>query len=243
MLKSKNGHPRDERIFFDEEPHIYYIDGEALKQSVTGIIHSYFPHFDADKIAYFTNRKHFNNPDSKYYQMTIPDIKELWEMNRDEAAAAGTKLHKDIEDFFNGIKIINESKEYGFFTNFRNDYPDLVPYRTEWEIYDEDLKLAGSIDITFINEDGTITLGDWKRSKEIVYENRREYGSGPLKEYSNCNYIHYSLQLNVYKFILERKYGQKVKNMFLLVLHPNNENYIKIDVNDMQEKVKELFGQ
>ena len=50
---------------------------------------------------------------------------------------------------------------------FVKDHPQLKPYRTEWMIFDEDLKLAGSIDMVYENPDGTLSIYDWKRSKDI----------------------------------------------------------------------------
>ena len=48
----------------------------------------------------------------------------------------------------------------------------MTPYRTEWMIWDKDHKLAGSIDMIFENEDGTLSIYDWKRSKEIKKQNK-----------------------------------------------------------------------
>ena len=42
----------------------------------------------------------------------------------------------------------------------------------------------------------------------------------------DTNYWHYCLQLNVYKAILEEKYGKKVTELYLVCLHPNNYNKI-----------------
>ena len=41
------------------------------------------------------------------------------------------------------------------------------------------------------------------------------------------NYGHYALQLNTYKYILEKRYNKVVKELYLLCLHPNNPTYIK----------------
>ena len=38
-LEKINKHVRDERIVFDEEPHIYYVDGKSDNISVTTFIH------------------------------------------------------------------------------------------------------------------------------------------------------------------------------------------------------------
>ncbi len=55
----------------------------------------------------------------------------------------------------------------------------------------------------------------------------------------------YSLQLNIYKFILEKNYNVKIKDMYLVTLHPENnlKNFEKIKVNDMQKRVKSLLEQ
>ena len=50
-LANVNRHERDERIVFDEAPHIYYIDGSCEGYiSCTTLNHSHFEHFDADAI-------------------------------------------------------------------------------------------------------------------------------------------------------------------------------------------------
>jgi len=42
---------------------------------------------------------------------------------------------------------------------------------------------------------------------------------------------HYSLQLNVYRIILERKYGFIIKDMNLVFMHRNlSDNYVKVEV-------------
>ena len=47
-LNRLNPHLRDSRITFDESTHIYAIDGSSEKvMSVTTLIHTYFPHFNA----------------------------------------------------------------------------------------------------------------------------------------------------------------------------------------------------
>ena len=59
------------------------------------------------------------------------------------------------------------SLEWQYFIEFIKENPHLKPYRTEWIIFNEDLKLAGSIDMVYENPDGSLKIYDWKRSKEI----------------------------------------------------------------------------
>ena len=43
----------------------------------------------------------------------------------------------------------------------------MKPYRTEMMVFDEHVKIAGSIDMLFENKDKTLSIYDWKRSKKI----------------------------------------------------------------------------
>ena len=40
-----------------------------------------------------------------------------------------TKLHKDIEDYYNNLHVINDSVEFSQFLDFYNDYKDYKIYR------------------------------------------------------------------------------------------------------------------
>ena len=241
-LSKKNPHERDNHITFDEGPHIYTIDGETDFMSVTTWNHSHFEHFDADKIIDNMMRSK-KWPSSKYFGKTKKEIKEMWDKNRDEAASAGTKLHYDIECYYNKVAHINESKEYEYFMNFVKANPGLVPYRTEWMVWDKSLKFAGSIDMVFENPDGTLMIYDWKRSKEIKK-------TAPFLKFSNTeciehipdtNFWHYSLQLNTYKALLEKNYGKKVTDMYLVCLYPENKDYQLWKVPDMTNEINDLF--
>lgn len=245
-LAKKHAHPRDSHITFDEKPHIYTIKGDSDFMSVTTWNHSHFEHFDADKII----DKMMRSPrwsNSKYYGMTPEEIKQQWEDSGKQASEAGTKMHLAIERFYNKLEIDEEqrdSTEWKYFEQFRADFSHLKPYRTEWMIYDEQLKFAGSVDMLYQNEDGTLEIYDWKRSKEIKFENRWQSGiTQVVRHLPDCNYYHYSLQLNTYKAILEKNYNVTIGGMYLVCLHPNNKNksYQRIKVNDMSKEVSSLF--
>lgn len=247
-LAKINNHERDACISFDEVPHIYTINvndtinGDSNYMSVTTWNHSHFEHFDADAIIkkMMSSKKW---PENKYYGMSVEEIKVAWEKNRDEAASAGTKMHYDIECYYNKINVNNTSIEFNYFLKFVEDFPNLKPYRTEWMIWHEDLRLAGSIDMVYEKEDGTLMIYDWKRSKEIKK-------TTPWVKYSHTecishlpdtNYWHYSLQLNTYKAILEEKYNKKVSELYLVCLYPENTSYKLIKVPDLSNEIKELF--
>jgi len=243
FLAQKNIHERDTHIKFDEGPHIYHIDGDSSYTSVTTWNHSHFKKFDAyGIIKKMMSGKNWKK--NKYYGMTAKEIKKLWSDNGKKASTAGTKMHYDIECFYNNMEIKNDSIEYEYFLSFHKQHTELEPFRTEWMIYDKDLKLAGSIDMIFKNKDGTLSIYDWKRCKGIKKENRWDSAiTECINHLPDSNFWHYSLQLNTYKAILEKNYGVKVKDLYLVCLHPDNKNqsYQKIKVPNLKKEIKSLF--
>lgn len=248
MLSIQNAHPRDADISFEEGPHIYTVLGRrAWTTSVTTWNHHHFSQFDADAIIdKMMAGKRWNDPSNKYFGMTREQIKQQWDDNRDQASGAGTKMHYDIECHYNGIAVTNDSKEFGFFKRFVADYPELKPYRTEWMVYYEELRLSGSIDMIFENPDGTLQIYDWKRCKEI--KNEPEFGKYALtpciSHLPDTNFWHYALQLNMYKRILEDKYEKKVTDLYLVCLHPDNpyQTYERIQVPFLQKEMDDLVA-
>ena len=110
LLSVKNAHPRDQFITFDEGPHVYTVHGESGYTSVTTWNHHHFEQFDADKIIdSMMKGKKMKDPTYKYYGMTREQIKASWDCNRDGASSAGTKMHLDIEHFYNVLPVENDS--------------------------------------------------------------------------------------------------------------------------------------
>jgi hypothetical protein len=244
LLRDQNPHPRDSRITFVDSTHTYYIDGSSDGYiSSTTLVHSLFPAFDADAIiTKMMNSKRW--PASPYFGKSPEQIKDGWDRNRDKAASAGTAMHENIEMYYNQEPHETSSKEFSMFSNYVKDFDDLVPFRTEWEIFDDLAMVAGSVDMVYKDpvNPGCLIIADWKRSKEIKTSNRWQRGSDPLTRHlQDCNFVHYSLQLALYKNILENRYGQTVTGTFLVILHPNQHNYIKMDTLDMDSTVQAIL--
>jgi ATP-dependent exoDNAse (exonuclease V) beta subunit len=175
-----------------------------------------------------------NWPTSKYFGQTREEIKALWCSNGKKAAEFGTSMHKHIELFYNGTPLPEGEVELGYFDRFQADHPELVPFRTEMMIYDEDVKICGSVDMLFLNEDGTLSIYDWKFSKDIQTHSYGKKALSPIEHLNDCNTVHYSLQLNVYREILERKYGYRIRDMVLVFMHRELfDSYVKFPVDRM----------
>jgi hypothetical protein len=246
-LAIKNRNPRDLRIEFDEPTHRYTIDGEYKSWiSCTGFLHMFFPHFDPDSTI-TKMMKSPKWPSSPYYGMSAKEIKDKWFNSGKEASEAGTSMHLAIEMHHNGAEhlvddSIKQTPEWKYFMNYWKDFGnELTPYRTEWEVFSEEHKLAGSIDMIYKKKDGTFAVYDWKRSKEIKTSNTFENGYAPVDHLPNCNYWHYTLQLNVYKWFLETYYDLKISELCILIFHPDNNNYRRYKLNILGDEVKDML--
>lgn len=235
-----NPHPLDEHLQFDEATHRYTVKG-AEYTSVTTLIASLFEAFDSDLIIDRMMLSE-NWPKSRYFGMTKDEIKLQWTQNGAVQSNLGTNLHHDIETYYNGGLVANDSVEYGYFLQFVQQFP-LKPYRAEWTVFHEEARVAGTVDMLFENEDQTLQIYDWKRSKGIEKHSKWfKFGLDPTIEHlPDTNYWHYALQLNMYKYILEEKYQKKITHMFLLCLHPSKKSFERIQVKDLHKEVATLF--
>lgn len=229
-------HKRDSLINFDKFNHIYSV-GNDKYTSVTTLVANQFEKFDADKVI--DKMMASNNwPNSKYFGKTKKQIKAQWKKKSQSSSYLGTKLHLDIESFYNFIEleIDDEYKEFNYFLNFENDLPAYLDIaRVEWIVWNEDIKIAGSVDAVYRNKiDNTLEICDWKRTQNIKKENL--FQKSITLDLQDTNFSKYSLQLNMYKYIIESKYAEKVSKMYLVILHPTNKNYIKIKVPEIDIK-------
>ena len=248
-----NAHARDARISFDEPTHKYTIDGSQYDISCTGFVHSFFGHFDPDKVIGNMMRGKKWNESNQYWGMSPTAIKELWAANGKAASEAGTRMHLDIEHYYNADPIgnvaiddytVQEGIEWDYFMRYETKYriPNgYVPFRTEWLVFYEEIRLAGSIDMVYKKPDGTIAIYDWKRAKDIKLENPYQSGLDPVEHLPDTNYWHYTLQLNIYATILEKKYGMTVSELALVILHPNQSSFRVMKLNRLEEEVDAIF--
>ena len=267
VLALKNAHIRDRNIKFYERGHRYEITTDPGKKytSVTTLVHGQFPKFDADAVIAKIMKSKSWAPGHKYWGLTAEEIKAQWTSSGSAAASSGTNLHEQIETFMNDRRFqfeythkeliqeydlmqkydhdLDRGSEWAMFIQFVRDHHYLKPYRTEWTIYHEDAKIAGSIDMVYENPDGTLEIYDWKRCKEITSVNNwNETATNPLiKHLPATNFWQYSLQLNTYKKILEEKYGKRVTKLCLVRIHPDSSQYELLEVPFLDKEVGDLF--
>lgn len=251
-LDVKHRHERDDYIYMVEKTHKYYIKKNVKEEdpeidtpisiSGTGFLHLFFEAFDSAKVA----QQVVNNakPDTKYFGKTKEDVITMWL----EGTKAGTIMHKHIEDFWNGIYTVDDIYDKTKFGNFEGMYKwmlvnHLEPYRTEWMIYDSDHDIAGSIDFVAINKKtGKFWLLDWKRCTELrINSFKGKSGNGVCSDIEDCNGNHYQLQVNLYKYIIEKNYGIQIEHCIIVNLHPDKPNPEVLICVDLQDKIKQMI--
>lgn len=239
-INKKNAHSRDKRIQFIENGHIYLVDGVHAR-SVTELIDTCFPIFDEE---YWSGYK------SNQMGIAAKDLLTQWKNDGLQSQQLGTILHQNIEKFYHAQNHV-QNDEFKQFLNFHNAHKHLKAYRTEWRIFDEVNLIAGTIDLICKNEDGTFEIYDWKRSKKVVdpktgsvlkLNGYNQNGIGSFSGLSDTSYSRYCLQQNVYRHLLETHYGIKIKNMYLVIMHPLLADYHKIEVPKIENEVKALLS-
>ena len=266
-LANKYPHTRDKYITFDEEPHIYDVDhsqtgkefsSKNIISITTFIKEGRFSKFEADIVIRQNYDKWQRDPHNKYYGKSKDEIKKMWDM----ANKLGTIMHRTIEYWYNLMPPTTPHTVE--FTQFLECAKVLKgqgweAFRTEWMLWTpQEFSLAGAIDflmrqsgskaITFDETTGIRTLHlrmiDFKRTVRIMRSNRFRKGTGLCEELDDCNFIHYSLQLNFYKYIIEMFYRNimvdnvlchriQIDDMFLLCMHPTERtSYELIEVSN-----------
>ena len=108
---------------------------------------------------------------------------------------------------------------------------------------DEDV--AGSIGMVLKQRDSAVFyLVDWKRSEKLQdkYNGFGKTKKSPLESVADCQGQHYRLQLNIYKWILEKYYGVQIHGMKVVCIHPRYlPGGFVDDVPNMQGLVSELM--
>lgn len=221
---------------FVESTHSYYWNGSRVKYSVTQYISRFFEEFDSETISKKYAEKHGLNQ---------ADVLASWERNANVSATAGTLIHSYMEnakrgktfdiDYSSAIKdgiydevkerveiLLPQAKEF-----HKDTLNKLYPIHLEYTVGIKDI-IAGNIDMlcwnSYANE---FQIWDYKNLKE--FSTRNYFGKkclGSFKHLDDSSLGHYSIQLNMYKAIIQRELGIPIGRCFLVhfdYLHPDAE--------------------
>lgn len=254
-LALEHPHPRDARIEFDAGKHAYRIRGEGpgspfvgrFVASVTALVAARFPPFDADAVIAANWRRWQNDASSRYRNMDPGSIKELWLRRGEQARRLGTALHAAIEAHLNGARppdadgISGLEREWSLFLEYRR-HACWVPWRTEFAVFDEASRVCGTVDALVRALDGSFLILDWKRSAKDLGARARDWGRRGTGGMPDTPHHRYSLQLSIYRLILETRYGIPVSACVLVGLHPERGAAQVVRCTDHRPAAREVLG-
>ena len=221
-------------LYFDEATHTYRIDNTNLK-CVSEIVASQFQPFNANAIAASIEKGKASDPDSRYFGMDRAAILQQWKEAGQDAREKGTMLHGYIESFYlDGTHPETPPPEWDQFLLFNQDHADWRILGCEVRVNNS--KVAGTIDAVFQTPDG-IVLVDWKRCKAIDYSGHRR-GVDWMAYTEDCNYNKYSLQLSLYRELID----SEVVGMFIVQIHPDLDRYQKLRAQSFHVEARQLVS-
>jgi len=238
-------------VEYHDEPHKYYLDGKELI-SVTTIIHRYQEEFAED---YWSNYK------AEEYALTQKEVLRGWEFINKKGTMKGSAIHDYAECLFqNKVFPYPEQlmlDEFGFdpvweeykitkkhVDKFYNDVQGkLIPIRTEMVVYDRESLIGGMVDMLFYNKRAKcFQIWDWKTNKKFDKEMKSRHLKDKLYMLEESDLELYSLQLAMYKHIIEKNTGLKLGQSYVVWFSHNNDNYEIIKCKDREYYVKEIIN-
>lgn len=232
-------------VTYYDEPHKYYHNNNQFI-SVTTLIHKYQEPFNED---YWSQVK------ADKYGLNTYEIKRIWKFINKKGTLKGSIVHDYAENTFLNKKfeypqkiVLNEfgfdpiHKEYEIskkqVDNFYNDsHEKLIPIRTEFVVRDVEAMIAGMLDILFWNvKEKCFQIWDWKSNKDFTFETKRRL-IGDLFLLDDSDLTIYSLQLQMYKYIIEKYIPIKLGDSYIVWYSQNNDNYRIIKTKDMSRYI------
>jgi len=222
-------------IIFDEADHSYFYNGLRCT-SVTTLLSKFKKPFETNIIAARYASKNGLN---------TADVIQEWEDIKNASTSKGTEVHKYAELLFSS-KHYDVDKSTGaqnltwMIDNFYKDYINkLLLVRAELVVGDLDLRICGMLDKLFYNvNDSELQIWDYKTNKEInTYSKYKNKMTNGLEHLAECEYNTYSLQLGVYKKIIEKNTNLRIGKSYICWINDNNDNYKVIKTKDLDEEV------
>ena len=240
-------------LTFNEEEHIYFVKGEKIKISVSGLIKRF------EKEVDFVKKAKEKDENNKLIKEIVRDVdfgflakgagedlklptkktKEVWDTKAELACAKGTKVHLfgEVYPFNRNLKPQNKFEEA--IVKFWNDIPDhIIPVIMELQMYHKEYMFAGTADILLYDtKSETYIIGDYKTNENLF----RNFLGKTLKDVFsnllNTSFNKYQLQLSFYQILFEQL-GLKVSDRKLVWLLPTGE-YEMYDTQDYTKELKE----
>lgn len=233
-------------IKFEDDTHSYFINDEKYT-SVTTLIHSYTSEFDED---------HWAPIKATEYGVNTDMVKYAWTFLNELSTYKGSALHNFIENYYYNklysYPSNNIVSNFGYdpiyndytliknqFIKFYNDsFNKLISIKPEYIVYDKEYKVSGMVDMLFFNrKSNNLEIWDWKTNKKLEKVNNYQKMKGIFSNLDDCEFNVYSIQLNTYKYIIEKNTGVKLGDCYIVWFFSGNKNYQILKIPNLQDKI------
>lgn len=236
-LTKVNKHKRDKDVKLDpnyEENHIYLINGKSYLdqgyKSVTEFMEQFFETFDADGVVdkYYDGWQENEHP--KYFGMSKEEIILSWKTKGEIARDRGTAMHKVFERYINKDVEDEESREILSFLNwYKHEVSE--PFRTEYTVYGAEERLIGNMDFIYKNKEDEMCIVDYKCSG---VPSSTSYGKKCVGlNLPDTKIMRNTIQLNIYKYLLEKYYDLEIKHIYNLYIKDYNCQFVEQKILNM----------
>lgn len=241
------------RISFIEQTHEYLIDGEPSNSpSVTQLLKKFKRPFEQDRVAARVAER---------TGLTVEQIKKEWQLNNLYARTIGSMLHKYIESTYT-----NEHLEYnGSFDGLGTDerekikttFPILVKHfvdfyknnqhieclRSELALGDiNDTRVCGMLDILAYNsKTDQYEILDFKTNKKMSSSSEFANLLYPFEDLPECEISEYTVQLNTYKYLIEKSTNLKIDALKIVWINAGNPTYQIFELKHIQPQIAKMF--
>lgn len=232
-----------DQIKFNPNYHTYYLNGQKM-QNVTKVIKQFQKPFDKYSVA---------NRVAQKQNRSIDEIIAEWEAKGEASRQLGTRVHSHIENVLrnrpseddpflglNQTQLLPEEKAFNELWGYMSDEEVADPidvYQVEWVVGDKNLNVAGTIDsVLYLPDNKTYHIWDWKTGKFDTSNPYRKKLLGAFDDLDDCKLNYYSLQLSLYRLILERNTKLQMGDSYLV--HLSEQGYQIHKAVDLRERLE-----
>lgn len=219
------------KIKFNESWHKYYYENRELV-SVTTRLKDVQKPFDREGIAARSAAKNGK---------TVEEVLAEWDAKGEAARTLGTAVHAHIEKVLKG-QLDPRQIDFDGFLSLNTKLPEIAAFDdawrklapiidisldcVEWVIGDAELGIAGTLDTLLLSkEDSKYHIFDWKTGS-FDLDNKWENLLPPFDHLSASKFHIYSLQVSLYRLILERNTDLPMGDGYLVHLANDGSYHI-----------------
>lgn len=242
-----------DKFKFYPEDHHYECDGKRVGISVTRLIEEYSNKFDAQGMAEKVAAKEGKE---------VTSILSEWEYRNKFACEKGSTCHEYAQSLWSleEWRLKSFDMSLGYLTavdiitnqadNFYSDYKDTLKHLAdEFVVGSEEYDIASAIDHLFINKlTGEVILVDYKTNSKLGGYNddgkQLRYAKPmkvPLQHLKDITINHYYIQLSIYKYLIEKYTDVEIKEMLIVYMSENIDNYEIIEVPYLKNEVENIL--